>query len=124
MPTIADFAVVQDDPFLLPTATVPPQAEREFRDVSFPAVSTTSPAVLMFRVQMIDAQSTIQVRINQTVVTRQTLERGKHAWVEVIPAGVLRPARNSVLVSMTTDDDKASILIGSIVVQFQTAIAA
>ena len=124
MPTIADFTVVQDDPFSLPTPTVPPRSEREFRDVSFPAISTSSPAVLMFRVQMIDAQSTIQVRINQTVVTRQTFERGKHAWVEVIPAGVLRPARNSVLVSMTADDDEASILIGSLVVQFQAAIAA
>ena len=64
MPTIADFTVVQDEPFTLPTETDPPRSQREFRDISFPAVNASSPAVLMFRVTMFGDTSTIQVKLS------------------------------------------------------------
>ena len=64
------------------------------------------------------------VTVNDTDVTRQTLEPGTHAWVEVIPRGVLQPTHDSGLVSVTSDHGAASIVVGSVVVELRAAIVA
>ena len=119
MPTHADFTVIQDEPFALPTDDDRPRTQREFRDVSCPAVSPSSPSILMFRTFVEHDSVTVQVRVNNTVVTRQTFDPGKRAWIEVIPPGVLKPSRNAVLVSVTADDPAAGLTVGSIVVQYR-----
>ena len=61
MPAIADYTVVSDASFTLPGELL---NDRHFPNLSFPAVSTGSPAVLMFRVDPVEIPARVVIQIN------------------------------------------------------------
>ena len=122
MPTIADFTVVADSAFTLPGELL---NDRHFPNLSFPAVSAGSPAVLMFRVDPVETPARVVIQINNVDVLSQTFDTTpQRTWHEVIGAGTLKASGNEMVVSVLAGNngDVGRVAISDIVVQFQANI--
>ena len=98
MPTIADFTVVSDAAFTLPGDLL---NDRHFPNLSFPAVSGSSPAVLMFRVDPVEIPAHVVIQINNVDVVSQIFDTTpQRTWHEVIGAGTLKAAGNEMVVAV------------------------
>jgi hypothetical protein len=122
MPTIADFTVVQDGSFALPGGLL---NDREFLNISFPALSTSSPAVLFFRVDPVDVPVRLVILMNDKDVLSQTFDTTQQrTWHEVIGPNVLKPSGNTLSVAVLAEPDVpvGRVALSDIVVMFQANI--
>jgi hypothetical protein len=122
MPTIADFIVVSDAAFTLPGDLL---NDRHFPNLSFPAVSVGSPAVLMFRVDPVEIPVRVVIQINDVAILDQTFDTSpQRTWHEVIGAGTLKATGNELVVSVLagSNGDVGRVVISDVVVQFQATV--
>jgi hypothetical protein len=120
MPKLATYTVIQDAPFPLPGEPLPVN-DRHFRNIAAPNVDTGSPAILAFRVNP-DGKVTLQMRLNNTVVLRQTFDTDpERVWHEVFSAGDLRAADNELTVSIGSNDP-GKVTVADIVLFFQVNV--
>ncbi len=123
MPTIADFAVVQDGGFTLPGGLL---NDREFLNLRLPAVSTGSPAVLMFRVDPVETPVRVVIVMNDVDVLDQTFDSTQQrTWHEVIGAGTLQPTGNELTFAVLAPGGGGTVgsaTFSDVVVLFQATV--
>jgi hypothetical protein len=125
MPRIADYTVVRgtDGGFTLPDPASDVN-DRHFQDIDAPGVSSGENAVLIFRVNPDGDPVTLQVRLNNTVVLRQTFDtEPQRSWHELVPAGALKAENNELTVSIDTSNPQhGSVQLSDFVFLYQREV--
>jgi hypothetical protein len=79
-------------------------SDRHFHPVAFPGLVSSASATIFFRVRPLKADTTIQVRLNQTIAVRFTYDEPSNTpfhWHKVLPARALLPDENELIFSVS-----------------------
>src|SRR5262245_24681759 len=121
MPTVADYVVLTDAPFVHPPQVPPGDQHLQF---SAPRVNRTTQSILAYRVDpRIGAGSvTLRMRLNNLVHEVVFNTEPQRSWHEVFPAGTLTETGDELVVSVPSTSGGGSIAVSDIVIHFQADI--
>ena len=122
MPTIADYVVLTDAPFTLPSDTPPTDQHLRF---DAPRVNKSTRSILTFMANPDISSGNVTLRMRLNNAAPLNLEFGTdptRAWHEVFPAGTLNATGNELTVSVPGTSGGGSIQVSDIVIFFQADV--